>query len=225
MSKRKLQRFAEIKTFPNVFEPTLEEIRSGNYPLKGNWRKGFFRNEFPVILELGCGKGEYTIGLAENNPEKNFIGVDIKGARMWRGAKTSVEKKLPNVAFLRTRIEFIDSFFSEGEVDEIWITFPDPQPQKPRERKRLTAFRFLSIYKKILTEKGVVHLKTDNAGLFEYTLGVLHENKFPILESTHDLYNSGESIKHPDAAFIQTHYERIFLKQGSKICYIKFKPG
>lgn len=222
MPKKKLQRFAEIRTFPNVFEPSLEEIRNGNYFMKEKWHSEFFRNNNPIVLELGCGKGEYTVGLAENYPQKNFIGIDIKGARIWRGAKTSVEKKLDNVAFLRTRIEFIESFFSPGEVEEIWITFPDPQPQKPRERKRLTSLRFLNLYKKFLSPDGVIHLKTDNIGLYEYTLKVIHENNFPLMEFTEDLYSFPEIAQHPGATSIKTHYESIFLEKGLKICYLKF---
>lgn len=225
MPKKKLQRFAEIKTFPNVFEPSLEEVRQGHYFMKGKWNREFFRNNNPVIIELGCGKGEYTIGQAEKYPHKNFIGIDIKGARIWRGAKTAIEKKLGNVAFLRTRIEFIDSFFDKDEVEEIWITFPDPQPQKPRERKRLTALRFLNLYKKFLPANGVVHLKTDNNGLYEYTRQVIGENHFALLESTDDLYSSPGVAQHPEATSIKTHYESIFREKGSKICYLKFQIG
>lgn len=225
MPKKKLQRFAEIKTFPNVFEPLPEEVRNGNYFMKGKWREDFFRNLGPVVIELGCGKGEYTLGLAEKYPQKNFIGIDIKGARIWRGAKTSTEKKLGNVAFLRTRIEFIESFFDRDEVEEIWITFPDPQPQKPRERKRLTALRFLDIYKKFLKAGGVVHLKTDNAGLYEYTKQVIDKNRLSLLESTDDLYSSPGIAQHPEATAIRTFYENMFLEKGSKICYLKFQIG
>lgn len=222
MSKKKLQRFAEIQSFPHVFEPALEEIKTGSYAMKGRWNSAFFNNENPIVLELGCGKGEYTIGLAEKHPQKNFIGVDIKGARIWRGAKTVDEKKMANAAFLRTRIEFIEAFFHEMEVKEIWITFPDPQPQKPREKKRLTSPRFLSKYKKFLSPDGVIHLKTDNVGLYEYTLKVIAENNFALLEQTDDLYRSARHAGHA-AASIQTHYESLFLKKGMKICYLKFK--
>lgn len=220
MPKRKLKRFAEIKTFSNVFEPQLEEIKNGHYFMRGKWKSEFFRNENPLLLELGCGKGEYTIGLAEKNPNKNFIGVDIKGNRIWRGAKTAIEKKLNNVAFLRTRIEFIDAFFSHGEVDEIWITFPDPQPQKPRERKRLTGKRFLELYKKFLKKNGLIHLKTDNAGLFEYTLQVIEQNNLLLLDQSTDLYNTEND--HHDARAIKTYYESGFLEKGMNIFYLKF---
>ena len=223
MSKRKLQRFAEMKTFLNVFEPSLEEIKTGNYKLKRKWAADFFKNKNPIVLELGCGKGEYTIGLAEKHPQKNFIGIDVKGARMWRGAKTAIEKKLATVAFLRTRIEFLDCFFAPNEISAIWITFPDPQPQKPRERKRLTSMRFLNIYKKFLSEKGIIHLKTDNVPLYEYTLDMIKENKFPLLEFTNDLYKETNVVKHSEATSIQTFYEKMFLTKGMKICYLKFQ--
>lgn len=223
MPKKKLQRFAEIKTFPNVFEPALDEVRGNGYFMKGKWNSGFFKNDNPIILELGCGKGEYTLGLAEKHPQKNFIGIDIKGARIWRGAKTSVEKKLENVAFLRTRIEFIEAFFGKNEVEEIWITFPDPQPQKPRERKRLTALRFLNSYKNFLSEKGLIHLKTDNVGLYNYTHQVINDNHFSLKEFTDDLYNSPDIINHVEATSIQTFYEGMFLKKEMKICYLKFR--
>lgn len=221
MPKKKLQRFAEIKSFPNVFEPAMEEIRTGNFSMKGKWKEAFFKNDYPIVLELGCGKGEYTIGLAERYPQKNFIGIDIKGARIWRGAKNSIEKKLLNVAFLRTRIELIEAFFERAEVDEIWITFPDPQPQKPRERKRLTGLRFLNLYNKILKTGGVIHLKTDNAGLFEYSQQVIFDNNFLLLGSSSDLYNSDNG--HAEASSIRTYYESRFLEQGMKICYLKFQ--
>lgn len=222
MPKKKLQRFAEIKKFPHVLEPTIEQVKAGSYHLNGKWKEVFFKNDNPIVLELGCGKGEYTIGLAEKYPSKNFIGIDIKGNRIWRGAKTADEKKLPNVAFLRTRIEFIESFFCAGEVNEIWITFPDPQPQKPRERKRLTSLRFLNRYKNFLAPGGIVHLKTDNRGFFEYTREVIEKNNLSLFFSTHDLYSTPMQHYSSEATAIQTYYESQFLNQGSKICYLNF---
>src|SRR5688572_33160801 len=167
MAKNKLQRFAELRTFSNVHEFLFTE-RETDFKLKGKWNTDHFKNSNPIVLELGCGKGEYSNGLAEKYPNLNFIGVDIKGARIWRGSKTAQEKKLLNVAFLRTQIEFIESCFEKEEVSEIWITFPDPQPNK--EKKRLTHPVFLNRYKNILKQKGVIHLKTDSAELYEFTL-------------------------------------------------------
>lgn len=212
-----------MKTFSNVFEPAFKEISSGNYTLKGKWNSEIFKNENEIVLELGCGKGEYTLGLAEKYPEKNFIGIDIKGARMWRGAKTALEKKLRNVIFIRTRIEFLDSFFAPDEISEIWLTFPDPQPQKPRERKRLTSMRFLNIYKKILSQNGCIHLKTDSKFLFDYSLEIINENNIILLEFTDDLYGNSNEEKFSEAKSIQTFYEKKFLKEEKKICYLKFK--
>ena len=156
--KRKLEHFAEMKTFPNVYEPDTEEVLRQDYFMKGQWRSKHFKNENPIVLELGCGKGEYSVGMGRKYPNKNFIGIDIKGARMWRGSKTALEENINNVAFLRTRIEFIESCFAKDEVDEIWITFPDPQPQSTRERKRLTSPIFINQYKKVLSENGLIHL-------------------------------------------------------------------
>ncbi len=222
MSKKKIQRFAEIKTFSNVFEPRLEELKTGNHPLKGKWNSTYFKNNNPIVLELGCGKGEYSIGMAEKYPGKNFIGVDIKGARIWNGAKKATMGKINNVAFLRTRIEFIDSFFANGEVAEIWITFPDPQPQKPREKKRLTSLKFLKIYQNFLSAKGMIYLKTDNAGLLEYSLEVIEENHFELIFCSRDIYGDTEYSIPKEATSIQTYYEFGFLKQGLKICFLIF---
>lgn len=219
MAKHKLQRFAEIETFPNVFQPRMG-FPMEDYELKGKWRETFFKNDNPVILELGCGRGEYTVNLAEAYPEKNFVGVDIKGARLWRGAKTAVENNMANVAFLRIHIDKIEHFFAPGEVDEIWVTFPDPQPQLSREKKRLTSPNFLRKYKNILSEKGIVHLKTDNAGLFNYTLESVKEQKHHLEQFTHDLYrwkNLNEILQ------IKTTYEKMFLKQGLPIHYMNFR--
>lgn len=229
MTKRKLQRFAETATFENVFHIGYEDSLK-NFLLKGKWNSNFFKNNFPIVLELGCGKGEYSVGLAERFPEKNFIGIDIKGARIWRGAKTATENKMTNVAFLRTRIEFIESCFDAGEISEIWITFPDPQPQESRERKRLTADLFLNRYKKILKPEGQIHLKTDNYPFYEFTKEQARKNNFSVLNFTADLYgeknNFSMNAKANEALTeIQTFYEKKFSDLGFKICYLNFKMG
>jgi len=225
--KRKLEHFEEMKNFENVFQPELKEVFNTPYFMKGKWRESYFKNDLPLILELGCGKGEYSIGLARKFPNKNFIGVDIKGARMWRGAKTALEEKMKNVAFLRSRIEFIASCFAEKEVDEIWITFPDPQPKEKKEKKRLTSPLFVREYLKFLKPDGVIHLKTDNRFLYHYTLEQVRQQNFSIIESTSDLY--GEKIDKMDEdameiLSIQTHYEKLFMGKGHKIHYLKFIP-
>ncbi len=204
-----------------VLQPRFEEVYRKDYVLKGRWGKDFFRNDHPVVLELGCGKGEYTVGLAEQFPWKNFIGMDIKGARMWRGAVTARDKGLGNVAFVRSRIELLRSFFAPGEVAEIWLTFPDPQPGKRREKKRLTHPRFLEVYREILQEGGCVHLKTDNTNLFRYTLEVIRLNGFPLEEETFDLYGENKEGK---VFGIRTYYENRFVEEGKKICYLRFIP-
>ncbi|MCF8301872.1 MAG: tRNA (guanosine(46)-N7)-methyltransferase TrmB [Bacteroidales bacterium] len=216
MTKRKLERFAENKTFTHFFEPSFHEILKG-FKLKGRWNQDFFKSDRPIVLELGCGKGEYTVNLARNYPHKNFIGIDIKGARMWRGGKTSKEEGLPNVAFLRTRIELIEYAFAHQEVSEIWITFPDPQPKKPR--KRLTSPQFLERYKKILKEENTIHLKTDNTLLYKYTLDVLKELNITPLVHSSNLYHSGINT---DVITIQTYYEALWLAEGKNIKYIRF---
>lgn len=224
MPKNKLQRFAELKTFTTVHEFLWTE-RETDFKLKGKWNSKYFKNENPIVLELGCGKGEYSIGLAEKYPNKNFIGIDIKGARIWRGSKNAQEKKLLNVSFLRTQIEFIESCFAKDEVSEIWITFPDPQPNK--EKKRLTHPIFLSRYKNILLPNGIVHLKTDSAELYEFTLEVLAENKFSKIYSTPDLYAESNSLSlgegWGEATELKTHYEKLFTAKGKKITYLKFQ--
>lgn len=219
MGKNKLARFAENLTFDNFFQPNYEDIKNG-FVLKGKWRSDFFKNNNPIILELGCGKGEYSVGLAKRYPDKNFIGIDIKGARMWRGCKTSNDDNMNNIAFLRTRIELIEFYFDEHEVDEIWVTFPDPQPRRIKENKRLTSPPFLARYANILKTDGIVHLKTDAFILYLYTLEEIEEYKHKILISTNDLYNSGIE---DDVMGIQTFYEQMFLEQGKRINYIKFQ--
>jgi tRNA (guanine-N7-)-methyltransferase len=220
VGKNKLARWTELETFNNVFQPAIGDVSGKDHPVKGFWKQQIFKNNNPVILELGCGKGEYTISLATMFPGNNYIGVDIKGARMWRGAKTANEQKLPNVAFLRTRIEFINSFFSEDEVDEIWITFPDPHPGGRNSNKRLTSPWFLNCYRLFLKDKGLIHLKTDNAELFNYSKKVVLENNMDLVCSTNDLYSEEQS---DDILSIKTHYEKLFLNDGLKINYLTFR--
>jgi tRNA (guanine-N7-)-methyltransferase len=222
MAKRKLKKFAEVRSFDNCFFLSFEDSRAEGLPLKGNWHKNYFKNNNPIVLELGCGKGEYTVGLAQRFPDKNFIGVDIKGNRIWTGAKTAVENKMNNVAFVRTRIDFIDACFTEGEVSEIWITFPDPQPQLSRIRNRLTNMIFLNRYKKILGKGGIINLKTDSASFYEYTSEVIAENKFELLDTTNDLY-ADTTLRDEVLTSIKTYYEKKFSEKGFKICYLKFK--
>lgn len=219
MSKNKLEKFAENLTFPNFFQLPYEEISKQDAPIKGNWHRDFFKNENPIILELGCGKGDYTIELAQRYPYKNFIGVDKKGSRMWKGCKFSVENQLSNAAFIRTQIQFLDNYFVENEVSEIWLTFPDPQPSRSKVSKRLTSSFFLDIYKKVLTPSGSIHLKTDNEVLFNYTLEVIEKLQYNLLEKNEDIYAS--EIVNCDLA-IQTYYEKMWLAKGLKIYYLKF---
>ncbi len=219
MGKNKLFRFAENETFPNLIQLSYPETKEG-VPFKGKWNTDFFKNEQPIVLELGCGKGEYTIGLAENDPMKNYLGIDVKGARIWRGCKTSNEKGMTNVGFIRTRIEVIEYYFDPDEVSEIWVTFPDPQPKEFKARKRLTSPRFLEYYRKFLKKNGIIHLKTDNTPLFEYTLEMIKEEGYHLLYSNHDIYNSdltGAVVQ------IQTFYEKKYLELGQPIHYLKFR--
>lgn len=220
-SKNKLKRFNENETFGNVLQPSREEAVSGNFALKGKWNEDFFKNDKPIILELGCGKGEYTVGMAERYPEANYIGIDIKGARFWRGAKTAVEGGLNNVAFLRTQIELIEHFFADGEVSEIWITFPDPQIKYKRTKHRLTNTEFLQRYKKILKADGVVNLKTDSEFMHGYTLGLLHGQGHEVLYANHNVYRNEGAPEIVTA--IQTFYEQQYLEIGKAITYIRFK--
>jgi len=217
MGKRKLQKFAAIKTYKNVFEPEISFTFQTDYELKGKWNEEYFKNNNPIVLEVGCGKGEYSIGLAEKYPEKNFIGIDIKGARIWRGAKTALETDLMNVAFIRTRIDLLDSYFSENEVSEIWITFPDPHPSS--QKKRLTSSFFLNIYKKILINNGLIHLKTDSKLLHFYTKTLLIENNITTNVATDNLYHSHAA---DEILGIKTYFEKKFLEQGKKITYLNF---
>ena len=214
MGKDKLKRFAENLTFECFIQPSFEEAFRCDHPMKGHWHDGFFHNDRPIVLELGCGKGEYTVALAERDPSRNFIGIDIKGARMWRGAKTVTERKIPNAGFLRTRIEMINSFFAEGEVDEIWITFPDPQLKTRRAKKRLTSPLFLSYYAKLLTPDGKINLKTDSQHLYAYTQAVINHFGLPCEVANDDIYGSGFA---DEVLSVKTAYEQMFLERGLPI--------
>jgi len=220
-SKNKLKRFRENETFKNVFQPTREELVSNQFSIKGNWNEVYFKNDNPLVLELGCGKGEYTVALGKKYHNKNFIGVDIKGARFWRGAKTAVEEELKNVAFLRTQIELIDYAFANNEVDEIWITFPDPQIKYKRTKHRMTNASFLKKYKAILKPEGVVNLKTDSEFMHGYTLGLIHGEGHEVLYSNHNVYKQEGSPE--EVTSIQTFYESQYLEQNKAITYIRFK--
>lgn len=222
MGKDKLRKFAENETFACFVQPEFDSVFRCDHPLKGNWHRDFFHNDRPIILELGCGKGEYTVGLAERNPDKNYIGIDIKGARMWRGAKTATQRGMQNVGFLRTRIEFIESLFAEGEVDEIWITFPDPQLKTNRARKRLTSPLFLERYARLLKKEGRINLKTDSQHLYAYTKGVIEHFGLPCEVSNDDIYGSGYA---DETLSVKTAYESRFLEMGLPITYLRFGLG
>lgn len=250
MAKNKLAKWNELASLDNVIQPEIGAVAANDHPVKGHWGEKIFKNSNPIVIELGCGKGEYSVGLAKRFPEKNYIGVDIKGARMWRGAKTSNEDNLKNVAFLRTRIEFVNSFFDSDEVSEIWITFPDPHPGGKNYNKRLTSSWFLNKYRSFLNNKATIHLKTDNQELYNYTKTLLIYNEIEIIAETNNLY-SVNNVTESDPCLglaatdpqqfpidkqteiinkipkeilsIRTHYENLFLKKGMKITYISFK--
>lgn len=217
MGKNKLAKFEDMAGFPHVFQYPFGVLQEQGFPMRGHWNEQFFKNDHPIVLELGCGKGEYTVGLGRLFPEKNFVGVDIKGARMWSGAKESLENGMTNVAFLRTGIELIARFFARGEVSEIWLTFPDPQMKKVN--KRLTSTRFMRLYREILTDGGLIHLKTDSHFLFAYTHEMIKANRLPVEALTDDLYHSGQA---DGILSIRTHYERQWLERGLNIKYIRF---
>jgi tRNA (guanine-N7-)-methyltransferase len=242
VGKHKLARWAELETFKNVIQPASGDPGRKDHQIKGNWKRDIFRNENPLILELGCGKGEYTVELSVLFPGCNFIGVDIKGARMWRGANTANEFKLLNAAFLRTRIEFINSFFATDEVDEVWITFPDPHPGKKNSNKRLTCPWFLNTYRNFLKDRGIIHLKTDNTDLYNYTAKLAADNGLEILTSSTDMHSlSTDQLPLSESILsvwetplsrnetatrilsIRTHYEKKFMEQGMKINYLAFR--
>jgi tRNA (guanine-N7-)-methyltransferase len=222
LAKRKLERFAENATFTHFFQPSWEDLQEG-FPLRGHWLSEYFRNQFPISVEVGCGKGEYTVGLAVKYPERNFIGIDKKGARMWRGAKTTKESSLSNVAFIRMKAENIVDVFEAEEVDEIWITFPEPQPNSPKAKKRFTSPQFIDRYRKILKPAGIIHLKTDDDFLFKYTLNVIQEFDHKLMFATEDLYLNAADPLVKDVVPVQTHYEKIWLEKGLKIKYLRFQ--
>ena len=224
MGHDKLRKFAENETFSCLLQPSAQELLADGYfnlrdhVVKGHWAERF-GNGRPIVLELGCGKGEYTVALAERDPERNFIGVDIKGARLWKGAKYATEHALPNVAFLRTRVEFISAFFAPGEVSEVWLTFSDPQYRS--ENSRLCSPLFLERYRNFLRPGGIVHLKTDSRFLHEYARAVCAANGLQVLACTNDLYASKDSIQ-PVVREVKTFYENLFLQQGYPITYLSF---
>ena len=224
MSKGKLAKFADMETYACVFQYPYSVVSDVPFAMRGHWREQYFKNDNPIVLELGCGKGEYAVGLAKKYPNVNFIGVDIKGARMWTGATQATQEGITNVAFLRTNIEIIDRFFAPDEVQEIWLTFSDPQMKNPR--KRLTSTYFMERYRRFLADKGVIHLKTDSNFLFTYTKYMVEKNALPVLESTTDLYGDSSLLTlHPslkEAASIQTYYEQMWLARGLNIRYMKF---
>lgn len=224
MGKNKHKRFLENQTFSCLVQPNFEDIFQKDHPLKGRWREEFFKNDNPIVLELGCGRGEYTVDLAKRNPNINYIGVDIKGARMWRGAKTATQEGMGNVGFLRTRIEFISSFFSENEIDGIWITFADPQLKKKRADKRLTSHLFLNMYARFMKDSGVINLKTDSLHLHLYTRAVVKDNGLEELVCSSDVYAQKELL--PEEVYsVQTTYEKKFLAEGKPITYLTFSLG
>ena len=221
MGKDKLKRFSEIASFQNVFQPNVNNFIS-SIELKGKWHD-VFENSNPIIVELGCGKGEYSVGLARNYLNYNFVGIDIKGSRMWRGAKTCIEENINNVRFLRTKIDYVDLFFNKNEVAEIWLTFSDPQAKKPR--KRLTSPLFIDRYRKFLKKDGKIHLKTDSDLLFEYTLEQIKDNNYNLIDKSDDVYSDRTLRANPTltkAMEIKTFYEKIWLKEGKKIKYLCF---
>ena len=229
MSKGKLAKFADMETYACVFQYPYSVVSDVPFAMRGLWREQYFKNQNPIVLELGCGKGEYAVGLAKRHPDRNFIGVDIKGARMWTGATQATQEGIANVAFLRTNIEIIDRFFTPGEVQEIWLTFSDPQMKNPR--KRLTSTFFLNRYRHFLVDGGIIHLKTDSNFLFTYTQALVEKNRLPLPACTEDLYgpvNGGTALSetssqaYAEAASIQTYYEQMWLSRGLNIRYMKF---
>lgn len=226
MAKDKLRKFAEVSGMDHVIEPSHEEMMEGAVRLKGKWSSDVFKAQQPITVELACGKGEYTVDMARMFPERNHIGVDIKGNRIWRGAKTSMEEGLKNVAFLRTRIEGIDSFFDTNEVDQIWITFPDPHKKERRRNHRLTHPRFLDLYRKILKPGGTINLKTDSSTLYDFTMDVILEQGLKVHHQTIDVYTLGAK-KFPDDLMTlmetKTHYEKMWLEDGKQIKFIRFE--
>lgn len=221
MGKNKFRRFQENETFANLFQPSFKELLTSDFDVKGLWRNVVFNNTNPIVLELGCGKGEYAVALARKYPHKNFIGIDIKGARIWRGAKTGIEENLKNLVFIRSKIECLTALFGENEIDEIWLTFPDPQPKKAR--KRLTSPLFLKRYRSILKNNATIHLKTDSQMLHYYTKALVTENNMPIYISTDNLYPEVE--EYDEILKVQTAFEKLFAQRGKNITYLEFELG
>jgi tRNA (guanine-N7-)-methyltransferase len=222
MSKNKLKKFAEMETFSNVFQCGMQDLESSEVKaMAGHWREKYFKNDNPIVLELGCGRGEYTVGLAQKDPNKNYIGIDIKGARMWAGAKQAEQAGMKNVAFLRINIEMLNHFFTTNEVDEIWITFPDPQMKKVT--KRLTSTYFMERYHQVLKPNGIIHLKSDSPFLYTYTEAMVLENNYTIVVNTSNLYEAEPSAKIEDARSLKTHYEKQWLDRGLTIKYIAWE--
>ena len=222
MGKGKLAKFADMETYENVFQYPYSVVDHVSFDLQGHWREQYFHNDNPIVLELGCGKGEYAVELARNYPDKNFIGVDIKGARMWTGATQALNEGLKNVSFLRTNIEIIDRFFAKDEVQEIWLTFSDPQMKNPR--KRLTSTYFLERYRHFLVDNGTIHLKTDSNFLFTYTTFVAEKNLLPVDFRTEDLYHdvlSAQNVE-PATLSVQTYYESMWIARGLNIKYMRW---
>lgn len=220
-SKNKLKRFNENEGFGNVIQPTRAEVLTGNYYMQGKWAQEFFKNNHPIVLELGCGKGEYTVALAQRNPAINYLGIDIKGARFWRGAKTALEEDIPNAKFLRSQIELIDLLFAPAEIAEIWITFPDPQIKFQRTKHRMTNPDFLKKYHQVLQPQGIIHLKTDSEFMHGYTLGLIQGSGHKLLYAHHDIYNNTHTPK--ELTEIQTFYEKHYLQENKPITYTKFR--
>lgn len=221
-SKNKLKRFSENLTFKNVIQPDRDSVVNNQFKYRGNWNKQVFYNNNPIVIELGCGKGEYSFTMAKENPNINYVGIDIKGARFWKGAKMALENKLDNVIFLRTQIELIGKIFDENEVSEIWITFPDPQIKLKREKHRLVNLSFIEIYKNILVQDGVINLKTDSEFLHGYMLGLIGASKsLKLIYSNHDIYNNSGSPKY--VTEIKTFYELKFLNENKPITFLSFR--
>ncbi len=221
--KNKKQKFAEVESFPNFFQPGYFDIQDNGFPLKGKWNKEYFKNDNPIIAEFGCGKGDYTYNLAKKNPNKNYIGMDLKGNRIWKGAKDSIKDGLSNVAFVRGQVQHVQEYFEPGELSEIWITFPDPQLEKPRHRKRFTHPAFLERYRNILAQDHLIHLKTDSDVFFDYTLEILKEEGIEPIICSYDVYTDPEIEENaPEVKEIQTFYERMWLAEGRLIKYLRF---
>jgi len=219
--KSKLEKFAEISTFKNVFEFD-HQLHFEESEWKGRWQESYFHNKNPITVELGCGKGEYTVELARHYANRNFIGLELKGNRIWKGARTALYDELDNVAFIRTRADYLENIFAPGELSEIWITFPEPHPQEAKAKKRFTSPYFLEKYKNVLSKDGIIRLKTDCRDFFEYTLKIIHQNNYQLLFFTHDLYNDIRPLEE-EIRSVKTFYESIFLSENKPICYLEYR--